>query len=195
MSFLNGFEARKMIRPIDLLTLFASCHLGAASIGPVDPFDGKWNVVAAKSQFRGTPYQGTLVIRDNVHQFSAVAVGGTFSWSKMFDWKYDGRPKRIACVPNRVACNITEAVTRIDDRTVESLTRKRGRVIARTVFTISADHCILTAVTVGETPEGELIDNTVVFEKDGAGTNDPGAPTRKSIPISNGLASRQLGTP
>lgn len=149
----------------NLIVIVTSFCLSAASLESADPFNGTWRITVEKSRFHNAPFQGTLTLRDNVSQFVAIDLDGRALWSRTYEWKYDGQPKRVISLPQKRASQITEAITRIDDRTLECLTRRGRHVIARTVFTLSPDCRSITATTVGETPAGEIEDSTVVFER------------------------------
>lgn len=154
-----------MVIQMMMLTAVATFCTSPACIGYDDPFEGEWIVSVSKSKFRGGKFEGRLTVRDGMSRLETIGATGGHAWSRTHEWKYDGRPKHVTCTGNASSTEITEAMTKIDEGTVESLMRTRGHVIARTVYRVSSDGRELVATIVGTNPNGEVVDDTVVFAK------------------------------
>jgi ABC-type Na+ efflux pump permease subunit len=147
--------------------LFTTVLAGSALTQAADPQIGTWKLNVAKSTFDPgpAPKSGTTVIEAagagaKVIVDQTAADGTTRHWE--FTANYDG--KDIPIVGDNPDAD-TVARTRISATTVETISRKAGKVVATQQSTVSADGKIRTVTTKGVNAAGKTVNNVAVYER------------------------------
>jgi len=132
-----------------------------------DVFSGNWKLNVEKSKFDpGPPPKGP-----NFSKIDAIDGGLKFTnegvnaegkpthneWSG----KFDGKDNPVKGDPNRD----TAALTRIDDYTIQIVSKKEGKVTTTVRAVFSRDGKTRTQTTQGTNAKGMKLNNTVVYEK------------------------------
>jgi hypothetical protein len=146
------------------LTL-ALCFLGAAICFGADPQMGTWKLNGAKSKITpGTNKYTTVTFQDTLGNIRATQDGldGTgkpihVEWSG----KFDGKDYRVTGDPNAD----TRAYRKLNDRTLEVIVKKNGKVTVTARSEVSADGKTRTSTITGTNPKGKKFKNTVVYDK------------------------------
>jgi ABC-type Na+ efflux pump permease subunit len=147
--------------------LFTTVLASSALAQAADPQIGTWQLNVAKSTFDPgpAPKLGTTKIEAagtgaKVIVDQTAADGTTRHWE--FTANYDG--KDIPIVGDNPDAD-TVARTRISATTVETISRKAGKVVATQQSTVSADGKIRTVTTKGVNAAGKTVNNVAVYER------------------------------
>jgi ABC-type Na+ efflux pump permease subunit len=147
--------------------LFTTVLASSALAQAADPQIGTWKLNVAKSTFDPgpAPKLGTTKIEAagtgaKVIVDQTAADGTTRHWE--FTANYDG--KDIPIVGDNPDAD-TVARTRISATTVETISRKAGKVVATQQSTVSADGKIRTVTTKGVNAAGKTVNNVAVYER------------------------------
>ena len=155
-----------MKRGMSVLAAVAFCFSVGGAIA-ADVFSGNWKMNMEKSKFSpGPPPKGP-----NYSKIDAASGGLKFTNNGVAadgkptanEWsgKFDGKDNPVKGDPNRD----TAALKKINDHTIEIVSKKDGKVTTtnRTVF--SKDGKSRTGTTTGTNAKGEKVNNVVVYEK------------------------------
>ena len=155
-----------MKRGMSVLTAVAFCFaMGGATAA--DVFSGNWKANLEKSKYN----PGPAPKGPNYSKIDSVPGGLKFTNSGVNaegkptanEWsgKFDGKDNAVKGDPNRD----TAALKKINDNTIEIVSKKDGKVTTtnRTVF--SKDGKTRTGTTTGTNAKGEKVNNVVVYEK------------------------------
>jgi len=131
-----------------------------------DPQVGMWKLNVAKSKYSGpvpksvttnitAAGQGTKVVVDQ-----ALANGTVRHWE--FTANYDGKDSKVT--GNNPDAD-TVARTRIDANTVQTVSKKNGKVTTTQMSTVSADGKTRTVTTKGVNAAGQQVNNVAIYDK------------------------------
>ncbi len=147
--------------------VFAVVLSAAVLAQAADPQIGMWTLNVAKSKFSpGPPPKGattkieaagagTKVVADQPQ-----ADGSTRHWE--FTSNYDG--KDVAVTGNNPDADML-ARTRVNANTVNTISKKSGKVTTTQSSTVSSDGKIRTVTTTGMNAAGQMVNNVAVYEK------------------------------
>ena len=132
-----------------------------------DVFSGNWKVNLAKSKYDpGPPPKGP-----NFSKLDAMEGGLKFTNDGVnaegkpthSEWsgKFDGKDNPVKGDPNRD----TAALSRIDDHTIQIISKKAGKVVNTLRVVFSRDGKTRTQTGQGTNAQGVKTNNTVVYEK------------------------------
>jgi len=154
--------------------LLAVVALSAARVSAEDMRAGTWKLNIAKSKFSpGPPPKGpnTQKIESVENGSQLVADGVNAQGQKThneYTVKYDGKdyPQHptIDGMPDPNGAD-TISVKKIDDRTYEVTTKRKGEVLATIKDVISSDGKTRTATITGKNAQGQAVNTVVVYEK------------------------------
>ena len=143
-----------------------SALMVGASFAQTDPQVGVWKLNVAKSKFSPGPAlksatttieaagKGTKVVVDQV-----TADGTKRHWE--FTANYDGKDTPMTGNPDAD----TVARTLINARTVQTISKKGGKVLTTQTSEVSADGKTRTVTTKGVNASGQQVNNVAVYEK------------------------------
>jgi len=147
--------------------VFTMALAGAVLAQAADPQIGAWKLNVAKSTFSPGPAPksgmtkieaagaGAKLIVDQ-----AAADGTARHWE--FTANYDG--KDVPIVGNNPDAD-TVARTRVNANTVETISKKAGKVVTTQQSTVSADGKTRTVTTKGVNAAGKIVNNVAVYER------------------------------
>jgi len=150
-------------------SLFLSLLLlaGRVSAEDVTPLAGTWHLNVAQSNFAsGPPAYSRVIFRIEPHDDGLKVVydmigtrGGVTHW----EWtgKLDGKDYALQGVEEVV----TNAYSRIDERTFTIVTKVDGRPTGTTRIVVSADRKTMTVTSPATNPRGQRVVNTAIYEK------------------------------
>ena len=155
---------RSVVSSAVCVGLFAA--LTGAAFASTDPQVGTWKLNVAKSKFTPGPVPttattmieavgaGTKVVVDQT-----VADGAPRHWE--FTANYDGKDSPVTGNPD------ADMVSRklVNPNTVETLTKKDGKVITTQRSVVSQDGMTRTVTTKGVNAKGEKMNNVAVYDK------------------------------
>ena len=146
--------------------LGVSVFLMGSAFAQSDPQVGVWKLNVAKSKFSPGPAPksatttivaagaGTKVVVDQT-----LADGTARHWE--FTANYDGKDSPVTGNPDAD----TVARTRIDATTVQTVSKKGGKVMTTQTSTVSSDGKTRTVTTKGVNASGQQVNNVAVYEK------------------------------
>jgi hypothetical protein len=132
-----------------------------------DPNMGSWRVELTKSKYNPADLapKSVTVKSTSVGKGLNVVVDVVDYTGKplhyLYTVTYDGRDVSVKGDPGRD----TTAMKRIDDRTFEQINKKDGKVTTISRFVYARDGKSRTQTTTGVNPQGQKINNTVVWLK------------------------------
>ena len=155
---------RSVVSSAVCVGLFAA--LTGAAFASTDPQVGTWKLNVAKSKFTPGPVPttattmieavgaGTKVVVDQT-----VADGAPRHWE--FTANYDGKDSPVTGNPD------ADMVSRklVNPNTVETITKKDGKVISTQRSVVSKDGMTRTVTTKGVNAKGEKMNNVAVYDK------------------------------
>jgi len=156
---------RSLISSVACLGL--SSFLIGTALAQSDPQVGVWTLNVAKSKYSPGPApksattkieaagMGTKVVADQV-----LADGTTRHWESTA--AYDGKDSPV--IGNNPDAD-TIARTRIDATTVQTISKKDGKVTITQRSVVSADGKTRTVTTTGMNATGKQVNNVAVYEK------------------------------
>lgn len=140
---------------------------GTALAQAADPQIGNWKLNVAKSTFSPgpAPKSGTTKIEAagagaKLIVDQTTADGTARHWE--FTANYDG--KDVPIVGNNSDAD-TVARTRVNANTVETISKKAGKVVTTQQSTVSADGKTRTVTTKGVNAAGKPVNNVAVYER------------------------------
>jgi len=156
---------RRLVSSVACLGLFAC--LGSTAFAQADSQVGTWTLNIAKSKYSPgpAPKSGTTKIEaagagTKVTVDQVAADGGKVHWE--FTANYDGKDSPVT--GNNPNAD-TVARKRIDANTVETVSKKGGKVTTTQTSTVSADGKTRTVTTKGTNAEGKPVHNVAVYER------------------------------
>ena len=132
-----------------------------------DPFVGTWKLNSAKTKYSPGPPPKNLTVKyeptaDGVKVTSEGVNAEGKPVATTYTATYDGKD---AAVTGTGAPYDTIAVKRIDPNTVETTTKKDGKVLSKGKRVVSKDGKVLTVTTKGTNAKGEATNNVAVYDK------------------------------
>jgi len=157
-------DVRRLVTSVVCLG-FVACFASAA-FAQADSQIGTWKLNVAKSKYSPGPAPASAIIKieaagagTKVTVDQVGADGTKQHWE--FTANYDGKDVPITGNPNAD----TVARTRIDANTVQTVSKKGGKIVATQISTVSSDGKTRTVTTKGTNAEGKPINNVAVYEK------------------------------
>jgi len=153
------------------LTLLAiTVAMSALVLGSIahaaDNQAGTWKLNVAKSKYSPgpAPKEGTLTVESQTNGLK-ITIHGTDAEGKPvhmeFSPKYDGKDVPATVMPGADTINMKK----IDDYTVESVSKKGGKPLITTKSVVSKDGKTRTTTQKGTNAKGEKVNNTIVYDK------------------------------
>jgi hypothetical protein len=127
---------------------------------------GTWKLNVAKSKYSPgpAPKEGTLTIESQADGLK-FTIHGTDAEGKTvqmeFSPKYDGKDYPAAGMPGAD----TISLKKIDDSTIETVSKKGGKPLLATKSVVSKDGKTRTTTQKGTNAKGEKVNNTIVYDK------------------------------
>ena len=150
-----------------VIGIFTTALAGAALAQAADSQIGTWKLNVAKSTFNPgpAPKSGTTKIEAagagaKVIVDQTAADGTARHWE--FTANYDG--KDVPMVGTNPDADMV-ARTRVDANTVQTISKKAGKVVTTQQSTVSADGKTRTVTTKGVNAAGKAVNNTAVYER------------------------------
>ena len=147
--------------------VFTMALAGALLAQAADPQIGTWKLNVAKSTFSPgpAPKSGTTKIEAagagaKLIVDQTAADGAARHWE--FTADYDG--KDVPITGNNPDAD-TVARTRVNANTVETISKKAGKVVTTQQSTVSADGKTRTVTTKGVNAAGKTVNNVAVYER------------------------------
>ncbi len=132
-----------------------------------DPFAGTWTLNVAKSKYDPgpAPKSGAVTFSTSGKSVKAIVAGVTDTGEKM-QWEYtaaaDGKDYPITGNnPN----GDTVVLKQLSPNSFETTMKLKGKVTVVNVRTVAADGKTLTVTTKGMNPQGQKVNDALVFEK------------------------------
>ncbi|HEX4653810.1 MAG TPA: hypothetical protein VH227_06140 [Candidatus Udaeobacter sp.] len=142
--------------------------LVAGALYAADPFEGTWKLNESKSKLtRGTLKNTKVVynsrlIRDKV----TITADGVDADGKPVhsEWKgrFNGKDYEVTGDPNAD----TRSYTKVNDQTLNAISKKGGQVVAQSRIAVSADGKNRVVTVNGTTAKGKKFTNTAVYDKE-----------------------------
>jgi len=127
---------------------------------------GTWKLNVAKSKYSPgpPPKEGTLTV-EAIPDGLKITIHGTDAEGKAVDMefspKYDGKDVPATGLPGAD----TISMKKINDYTVETVSKKAGKPLVTTRSEVSKDGKTRTTTQKGTNAKGEKVNNTIVYEK------------------------------
>ncbi len=144
-----------------LLALAANVRAAAA-----DQQSGTWKMNPAKSKYSPGPAPKSVTLKvDSDENNIKITVEGTNADGSPthveYSAKFDGKDYPITGVPNADMIS----VKRINATTIQSTSKKAGQVVMTVTSTVSKDGRTRTSTFKGKDPQGNDVNNVVVYDK------------------------------
>jgi hypothetical protein len=156
-------------RSIPVLVLFFVTTLfGVAGVAgqTSGSFAGTWRINVAKSRYSPgpPPRSGTLRVTYNgarrTSVLDTVLADGTQMRSQ-YEAAADGKDYPIKGSPNADAISLRQT----GSTTIERTDKRNGQVVMLTTMRLSNDGKTMTVTQKGRTATGDMVDNTIVYER------------------------------
>jgi len=127
---------------------------------------GTWKLNVAKSKYSPgpAPKDGTLTVESEPNGLK-ITIHGTDAEGKAvhmeFAPKYDGKDVPTTGMPGAD----TISMKKIDDYTVETVSKKGGKPLVTTRSVVSKDGKTRTSTQKGTNAKGEKVNNTIAYDK------------------------------
>jgi hypothetical protein len=127
---------------------------------------GTWKLNVAKSKYSPgpAPKEGTLTIESQADGLK-FTIHGTDAEGKTvhmeFSPKYDGKDYPATGMPGAD----TISMKKIDDNTIETVSKKGGKPLITTRSVVSKDGKTRTTTQKGTNAKGEKVNNTIVYDR------------------------------
>jgi hypothetical protein len=127
---------------------------------------GTWRLNVAKSKYSPgpAPKEGTLTIESEADGLK-FTIHGTDAEGKAvhmeFSPKYDGKDYPATGMPGAD----TISMKKIDDNTIETVSKKGGKPVITTKSVVSKDGKTRTTTQKGTNAKGEKVNNTIVYDR------------------------------
>ncbi len=155
---------RSVVSSVVCVGLFAA--LTGAAFAATDPQVGTWKLNVAKSKFSPGPVPTIATTKiEAVGAGTKVVVDQTLADGALTHWEftgnYDGKDSPVTGSPD------TDMVARklVNTNTVETITKKDGKVMTTQLSVVSTDGLTRTVTTKGVNAKGEKMNNVSVYEK------------------------------
>ncbi len=158
-----------MIPRLARVTMIVSAAVLALSLPAIaqskDPFVGTWRANIAKSKYSGAAPKSVTSTYEAAGKGYKLSVknesaSGTVQYS--YTTNLDG--KDVPVTGNNPRADML-AVRRIDERTLESVSKMGGKVTITQRNVVSADGKTRTVTTTGTDAKGQKVNDVVVFER------------------------------
>jgi len=137
-----------------------------ASAQSKDPFAGTWRLNVAKSKYSPGPapksIASTYEAAGQGYKVSVKTEAASGATQYSYATNLDGKDSPVT--GNNPNADML-AVRRIDARTLESVSKKGGKVTITQRNVVSADGKTRTVTTTGTDPQGRKVNNVAVFER------------------------------
>ena len=153
-------------RKFALLTVAVSVLVLGSIAHAADNQVGTWKLNVAKSKYSPgpAPKEGTLTVESEPNGLK-ITIHGTDAEGKPihmeFAPKYDGKDVPVTGMPGAD----TISMKKIDDYTVEAVSKKGGKPLTTTKSVVSKDCKTRTTTQKGTNAKGEKVNNTIVYDK------------------------------
>jgi hypothetical protein len=150
-----------------VVAMVTAAFAGAALAQAGDPQIGSWKLNVAKSTFSpGPPPKSATTLIEAAGAGAKLVVDQTMADGTARHWEftanYDGKDVPIA--GNNPDAD-TVARTRVNANTVQTISKKAGKVVATQQSTVSADGKTRTVTTKGVNAAGQQLNNIAVYER------------------------------
>ena len=130
------------------------------------PWFGTWKLNVAKSKYSPGPAAKSQTTKleswEGGFKNTTDAVTGTGETRHIeYTGKFDGKDNVVKGNPDADA----NAYTRIDDHTYQVVAKKGGKATVTSRIVISADGKTRTQTQTGKNPQGQTVNNTIVFNR------------------------------
>jgi hypothetical protein len=134
---------------------------------PADPFVGTWTLNLAKSKHSpGPPPKSTTVTYEAAGPGYKISVKTESASGPTGEWSYTtGLDGKDSPVTGNNPNADTMATKRIDAHTLESVSKKGGKVMMTSRIVVSKDGKTRTNTQTGTNAKGQTVNNVLVFEK------------------------------
>ena len=127
---------------------------------------GMWKLNVAKSRYSGPVPKSVTTTITAAGQGTKVVVDQTLADGTLRHWEftanYDGKDSKVT--GNNPDAD-TVARTRIDANTVQTVSKKNGKVTTTQTSTVSADGKTRTVTTKGVNALGQQVSNVAIYDK------------------------------
>jgi hypothetical protein len=152
---------------IGMLYVAIGLWVTTTTLWAADPFAGKWKLNSAKTKYSPGPPPKNLTI---TYEATADGIKATTEGvnaegkpvATTYTATYDGKDTRVT---GTGAPYDTIALKKIDSHTVESTTKKDGKVVSKGKRVVSNDGKVMTVTTTGTNAKGEPTNNVAVYDK------------------------------
>ncbi len=148
------------------LGVVLGADIGSLSAQASDPRIGTWKLNLTKSKFSPGPPPKALTVKvepsgqgEKVTTEGVDAEGGRTA--TQYTANFDGKDSPLTGSPNAD----TVSLKRIDVRTTERTDKKGGKVTVTLTRVVSQDGKTMTVTVRGTNPQGQAVNNVIVFEK------------------------------
>jgi len=148
------------------LGVVLGADIGSLSAQASDPRIGTWKLNLTKSKFSPGPPPKALTVKvepsgqgEKVTTEGVDAEGGRTA--TQYTANFDGKDSPLTGSPNAD----TVSLKRIDVRTTERTDKKVGKVTVTLTRVVSQDGKTMTVTVRGTNPQGQAVNNVIVFEK------------------------------
>jgi hypothetical protein len=160
---------RTFVRQLALATFIVGAILwvSPASVLGADPLIGTWKYDPAKSKFSPGPPSKSITVRfeaagEGVKVTADVVTASDKATHTEYTGNYDGKDYPITGTETGAD---TVSLKRLDARTTERIDKKGGKVVMTFTRKVSRDGKTLTVTIKGTNPQGQRVNNVVVFVK------------------------------
>ena len=156
---------RKLV--IGALYVVIGLWVTTATLWAADPFVGTWKLNLATSKYSPGPPPKNLTITyaangDGIKSTTEGVNAEGKPVATTYTATYDGKD---AAVTGTGAPYDTIALKRIDPNSLETTTKKDGKVLSKGKRVVSKDGKVLTVTTKGTNAKGEATNNVAVYDK------------------------------
>ena len=132
-----------------------------------NPFAGTWQLNVGKSKFAGPPDREETVVMVEKDDQIVVTRKGIAGDGKPISAKYSYPEKGgpVIFVEGAPPSNISETRNRINERTMEAITKSDGNVVATTHYVVSEDGQTITIHRQGKNSQGQAFEFVGVYER------------------------------
>jgi hypothetical protein len=149
-----------------LSCLAIACAIVSAAAQGADPFVGTWTLNVPKSN---TAYKsGKTVVEaagDGVKTTADMVRGDGTAYHFTWTAKYDGKDNPVIGASPYGSGSHSIALTRIDSRTAQIVTKLDGKVTITQTLVVSADGKTRTIQTTGTDGKGQAVKSTAVYDR------------------------------
>lgn len=149
------------------LTLFAFFALTTAQAAD-NAWIGTWKLIVAKSKYVPGPAPKSLTVKFEPNGANGVKVtvdsvtASGETTKHQYTAVYDGKDTPVAGDPTRD----TTSLKRLDAFHMEYVNKKDGKIVSIYRESVSKDRKSRTVTQKGKTPQGQAIDNLLVYERE-----------------------------